>query len=79
MGRVPQHERIVRSLIHLAHELGLVVVAEGVEDAAVALRLAELGCDLMQGYFTSAPLDPEGLLAAYGPAAGARTAASARA
>lgn len=66
MGRVPQHERIVRSLIHLAHELGLVVVAEGVEDAAVAKRLAELGCDLMQGYFTSAPLDPEGLLAAYG-------------
>jgi diguanylate cyclase (GGDEF)-like protein len=66
MGRVPQHERIVRSLIHLAHELGLVVVAEGVEDAAVAERLAQLGCDLMQGYFTSAPLDPEGLLAAYG-------------
>jgi len=66
MGRVPQHERNVRSLIHLAHELGLVVVAEGVEDAAVAKRLAELGCDLMQGYFTSAPLDPEGLLAAYG-------------
>jgi diguanylate cyclase (GGDEF)-like protein len=66
MARVPQHERIVRSLIHLAHELGLVVVAEGVEDAAVAARLTELGCDLMQGYFTSAPLDPEGLLAAYG-------------
>jgi diguanylate cyclase (GGDEF)-like protein len=66
MGRVPQHDRIVRSLIHLAHELGLVVVAEGVEDAAVAKRLAELGCDMMQGYFTSAPLDPEGLLAAYG-------------
>ena len=66
MARVPQHDRLVRSLIHLAHELGLVVVAEGVEDAAVAKRLAELGCDLMQGYFTSAPLDPEGLLAAYG-------------
>jgi diguanylate cyclase (GGDEF)-like protein len=79
MGRVPQHERIVRSLIHLAHELGLVVVAEGVEDAAVAQRLAELGCDLMQGYFTSAPLDPEGLVAAYGAATGTRTASSARA
>ena len=73
MARVPQHDRIVRSLIHLAHDLGLVVVAEGVEDAAVATRLAELGCDLMQGYFTSAPLDPESLLAAYGTGTGTVT------
>jgi diguanylate cyclase (GGDEF)-like protein len=69
MARVPQHERIVRSLIDLAHNLGLAVVAEGVEDEATARRLGELGCDLMQGFYASAPLDPESLISAYGAGA----------
>jgi diguanylate cyclase (GGDEF)-like protein len=47
---------IVESTIGLAHSLGLQVVAEGVEDAAVWDRLAHLGCDIAQGYHLSRPL-----------------------
>src|SRR5919201_1832624 len=52
---------IVRSTIELAHNLGLTVVAEGVEDAAVWTRLAELGCDTAQGYHLCPPI-PRGRL-----------------
>ncbi len=68
MVSVPAHERIVRSLIDLAHNLGLTVVAEGVENEPTRARLAELGCDCIQGYFASEPLEPEKLLAGYGTA-----------
>jgi diguanylate cyclase (GGDEF)-like protein len=47
---------IVRSTIGLGHDLGLVVVAEGVEDQSTWDVLAELGCDTIQGYFASKPL-----------------------
>jgi EAL domain-containing protein (putative c-di-GMP-specific phosphodiesterase class I) len=47
---------IVRSTIALGHDLGLVVVAEGVEDQPTWDVLAELGCDTIQGYFASKPL-----------------------
>jgi diguanylate cyclase (GGDEF)-like protein len=47
---------IVRSTITLAHELGLRVVAEGVEDAATLELLADLGCDMAQGYHLSRPV-----------------------
>ena len=52
---------IVRSTIDLARNLGLRVVAEGVEDRATWVRLAEMGCDEAQGYFVSAPLDADTL------------------
>lgn len=55
-------ERIVRSMITLAHELGLLVVAEGVEDLATLQRLKEFGCDLVQGYYVSKPLNPEKII-----------------
>ncbi len=42
---------IVHSTIDLAHDLGLRVVAEGVESAECNARLAELGCDLVQGFY----------------------------
>jgi diguanylate cyclase len=42
---------MVRSTIDLAHELGLRVVAEGVEDNATLELLRSLGCDYAQGYF----------------------------
>jgi diguanylate cyclase (GGDEF)-like protein len=47
---------IVRSTINLGHDLGLKVIAEGVEDADTLQRLALLGCDLAQGYHLSRPL-----------------------
>lgn len=47
---------MVRSTIALAHELGMKVVAEGVEDAACLALLAEMGCDTAQGYFISRPV-----------------------
>jgi len=53
-----QDEVIVRSTIDLGHNLGLVVVAEGVENNEVLERLQELGCDIAQGYCISRPLAP---------------------
>jgi EAL domain-containing protein (putative c-di-GMP-specific phosphodiesterase class I) len=50
---------IVRSTIDLAHNLGLEVIAEGVEDEATAVRLLELGCPLAQGYHFSRPAPPD--------------------
>ena len=46
---------IVRNTIELAHELGLRVVAEGIEDAETQTLLADLGCDLAQGYHICRP------------------------
>jgi EAL domain-containing protein (putative c-di-GMP-specific phosphodiesterase class I) len=54
---------IVRSTIDLARNLGLRVVAEGVEDRGVCDQLARLGCDLGQGYYFSRPLDGAALKA----------------
>ena len=47
---------IVRSTIELAHNLGLQVVAEGVENEEALAQLRELGCDFVQGYLMSGPL-----------------------
>ncbi len=47
---------IVRSTIDLGHNMGLVVVAEGVEDQPTFDQLRALGCDMVQGYLLSAPL-----------------------
>jgi diguanylate cyclase (GGDEF)-like protein/PAS domain S-box-containing protein len=46
---------IVRSTVDLAHNLGLTVVAEGVEDQVALDLLVEYGCDMAQGYFFSRP------------------------
>ena len=51
-----QDELIVSSTIHLAHNMGLRVVAEGVEDEALLTRLNEMGCDEVQGYFIGRPM-----------------------
>jgi EAL domain-containing protein (putative c-di-GMP-specific phosphodiesterase class I) len=52
-------EIIVRSTIDLAHNLGLKVVAEGVEDPETLQLLATLGCDTAQGYLFARPMPPE--------------------
>jgi predicted signal transduction protein with EAL and GGDEF domain len=57
----PDDERIVRTVIDLADTFGLDVVAEGVEDAATAQRLRQLGCSVIQGYHVSPPLGMDAL------------------
>jgi len=57
-----QDEVIVRSTIDLGHNLGLVVVAEGVENNEVLERLRDFGCDIAQGYCISRPLAPVHLM-----------------
>jgi diguanylate cyclase len=52
---------IARAIVALAGALGLRVVAEGVESAAHARRLRELGCDELQGYFFAKPMPAEEL------------------
>jgi EAL domain-containing protein (putative c-di-GMP-specific phosphodiesterase class I) len=54
---------IVRSTIELAHHLGLLVVAEGVEDAASLTILQGLNCDCAQGFHLSRPAPAEHILA----------------
>jgi len=56
MARDVSDAVIVRSTIDLAHNMGLNVVAEGVEDEATLERLRALGCDMVQGFFLSKPL-----------------------
>ena len=52
---------IVRSIITLGHDLGLEVVAEGVETQETYDQLARLGCDTVQGFWLSRPLPPDEL------------------
>jgi predicted signal transduction protein with EAL and GGDEF domain len=52
----PIDKAIVRSTVTLARELGMRVVAEGVEDTHTAQAISEAGCDLIQGYLLSKPL-----------------------
>jgi diguanylate cyclase (GGDEF)-like protein len=47
---------IIRSTIDLGHNMGLKVIAEGVEDAEAWRILKELGCDMAQGFYVSKPL-----------------------
>jgi diguanylate cyclase (GGDEF)-like protein len=54
-----QDELIVNSTIHLAHNLGLIVVAEGVENEELLQRLKALGCDEAQGYHIGRPMTVE--------------------
>ena len=56
MARDASDAVIVRSTIDLAHNMGLDVVAEGVEDEATLERLRGLGCDMVQGYLLSRPV-----------------------
>jgi EAL domain-containing protein (putative c-di-GMP-specific phosphodiesterase class I) len=50
---------IVRSTIELGHNLGLKVIAEGVENEDTWKRLRLLGCDSAQGYYMSRPMGSE--------------------
>ena len=58
----PADEAVTRSVVQLGHDLGLVVVAEGVETAEVRQRLVELGCDEAQGHLFARPMEPDAVL-----------------
>ncbi|WP_049631552.1 bifunctional diguanylate cyclase/phosphodiesterase [Cellvibrio sp. pealriver] len=55
LNRSHTDKRLVSAMITLAHNLGKLVVAEGVETKEEKEWLKEMGCDLMQGYYFSAP------------------------
>jgi diguanylate cyclase (GGDEF)-like protein len=55
----PRAATVVRWIIALAHEMGLLAVAEGVEDAEIAARLTDFGCDVVQGFHFSEPVSAE--------------------
>ena len=61
MGASEDDAVIVRSTLQLGHDLGLRVVAEGVETESQLERLAEMECDLVQGYSITKPLRAEEL------------------
>ncbi len=56
-----QAREIVRTIIVLAHNLGLKVVAEGTETAAQVEQLRDLGCELAQGFFFARPADEKAI------------------
>jgi EAL domain-containing protein (putative c-di-GMP-specific phosphodiesterase class I)/GGDEF domain-containing protein len=51
-----QHEGVISPIIQMAHNLGLQVIIEGIEDHTQFLVWGNLGCDIIQGYFISKPL-----------------------
>jgi diguanylate cyclase (GGDEF)-like protein/PAS domain S-box-containing protein len=57
----PEKSAVARAVIRLARTFGLLVVAEGVEEAEQVESLVALGCTLAQGYWFSRPLDPADL------------------
>jgi len=59
----PDAAAIANTVMVLAHNLGLTVVAEGVETEAQSLFLRERGCDLMQGFLYSPPLEADAFAA----------------
>jgi diguanylate cyclase (GGDEF)-like protein len=62
------HAAIVRSIIELGHNLGLRVVAEGVETGDVLGSLARAGCDIAQGHLLGRPMELSQLAARLAPA-----------
>ena len=52
----------MRKTIEIGHELGMKVVAEGVEERGQLEQLAKLNCDIVQGYLYGRPVPPDALL-----------------
>jgi EAL domain-containing protein (putative c-di-GMP-specific phosphodiesterase class I) len=62
MDTDPENREIVRTIIVLAHNLGLKVVAEGTEKEEQISLLKELNCEMAQGYLFSRPADDQAML-----------------
>lgn len=65
LSRTTEDKIIVRTIINMAHNLGLYVIAEGIETKAQRDVLIELGCDYGQGFYFAEPLDPVDVEATY--------------
>lgn len=63
LARRPEDTAIVRSAIELGHNMGLTVIAEGVEEAASLEILRRLHCDMVQGYFFAKPTESDAFCA----------------
>ncbi|MBN8871770.1 MAG: EAL domain-containing protein [Rhodospirillales bacterium] len=59
----PDAVAIIRAIVGVGSDLGIAITAEGVETSAQSVLLAELGCDEMQGYLFSPPVEPAALQA----------------
>ena len=57
--RGSKNNRIIELMIHIAHYLGVPVVAEGVETQEQVELLRHMGCNIVQGYYFSKPVTPE--------------------
>jgi PAS domain S-box-containing protein len=62
MDTDPENREIVRTIIMLAHNLGLKVVAEGAETQEHVNQLKQLNCEMVQGYFYSRPADHKAMV-----------------
>ena len=62
----PKAERILQSIVELAHHLRLDVVAFNVADEAAAAKLKDLGCDFMQGDYRGPAVDPKSFVERFG-------------
>ena len=58
-GQDPRSQAIPRAVITLAHDLGMIAMAEGVESPEQAVELASLGCGFAQGYLFARPQPPD--------------------
>ena len=65
LGSRPKNQTLVAAMIKIAHDLGLQVVAEGVETEADLACLQSLDCDIAQGYWYSPPLAIEAFEQSY--------------
>lgn len=62
-GAITQDDPVLGAIVSLGHELGMTVVAEGVEEPGALPHLALLGCDYAQGFYFATPMPPAALAA----------------
>jgi EAL domain-containing protein (putative c-di-GMP-specific phosphodiesterase class I) len=60
IDREPMKRRLVASIVSVSREMGIAVVAEGIEAASEKAAMTELGCDLMQGFLFRRPEELKG-------------------
>ena len=58
----PKRAVLLKSMVNMAHELGLSVVAEGISDESDALELRQMGCEYVQSFMFGAPMPGDQVL-----------------